>query len=178
MKNRQHFSQFFINKVFLVCAFFIHPVIQKFFRHFKLCSFFRLISFFSFWADFLSVSLFISRIFGSFTQLATPNNLYCGRAICSHWKVGNNFQRFLFSIQFPSVSLCLNSIICAKEFHSELHILFFLNSKLIIESGFHDGGSYHMETSPLIYSVNQWWFLYGRSLRHERVNPSKYGKSF
>ena len=42
---KQHFSQFFINKVFLVCAFFIHPVIQKFFRHFKLCSFFRLISF-------------------------------------------------------------------------------------------------------------------------------------
>ena len=31
---------------------------------------------------------------------------------------------------------------------------------------FHDGGPYHLETSPLIYSD---WFLYDRDFRHERV---------
>ena len=35
---------------------------------------------------------------------------------------------------------------------------------------FHNGGPYHTETSPLIYSANQWTgFLYDRDLRHERV---------
>ena len=32
---------------------------------------------------------------------------------------------------------------------------------------FHEGGPYHMETSPLIPSANQWTGL--RDLRHERV---------
>ena len=30
---------------------------------------------------------------------------------------------------------------------------------------FHDGGRYHIETSPLIAD----WFLYDNGLRHERV---------
>ena len=38
----------------------------------------------------------------------------------------------------------------------------------------HDGGPYHIETSPLISegkSVD--WFLYDRDLRHERVKGQK-----
>ena len=32
---------------------------------------------------------------------------------------------------------------------------------------FHDGGPYHIETSPLICSANQWTGFY--DIRHERV---------
>ena len=37
---------------------------------------------------------------------------------------------------------------------------------------FHDGGPYHIETSPLICSANQWtgFYIYNNDPRHERVN--------
>ena len=36
---------------------------------------------------------------------------------------------------------------------------------------FHDGGRYHIETSPLIlFRKSVDWFLYDNGLRHERVN--------
>ena len=40
---------------------------------------------------------------------------------------------------------------------------------------FHDGSPYHIETSPLIWSIDLLsksidWFLYDRDLRHERVS--------
>ena len=38
---------------------------------------------------------------------------------------------------------------------------------------FHGGGSYHIETSPLICRANQLtidWFLFDKNLRHERIN--------
>ena len=42
---------------------------------------------------------------------------------------------------------------CLKFFHIQL---------------FHDGGTYHTETSPLTPSVD--WFPYYRDFRHERGN--------
>ena len=39
---------------------------------------------------------------------------------------------------------------------------------------FHDGGRYHIETSPLICSSNQWTGFYmNDKLRHERVTNEK-----
>ena len=38
------------------------------------------------------------------------------------------------------------------------------------EQLFHDGSLYHIETSPLIWSID--WFLYDRNIRHERVKRS------
>ena len=37
---------------------------------------------------------------------------------------------------------------------------------------FHDGGSYHIETSPLIYSANQWtdFYIIGVSVMKELTN--------
>ena len=35
---------------------------------------------------------------------------------------------------------------------------------------FHDGGPYHMETSPDLQSKSMDWFLYDRDLRRERAN--------
>ena len=38
----------------------------------------------------------------------------------------------------------------------------------------HDGGPYHMETSPFICSANQWnGLLYNKDLRHEKVKGLK-----
>ena len=38
-------------------------------------------------------------------------------------------------------------------------------------NSFHDGGRYHIETSPLIcFPKSMDWFLYDNGLRHERVN--------
>ena len=34
---------------------------------------------------------------------------------------------------------------------------------------FHDEGPYHIETSPLICSANQWIGFYDRDIRHEIV---------
>ena len=45
---------------------------------------------------------------------------------------------------------------------------------LMSDLNIHDGGPYHIETSPLISegkSVD--WFLYDRDLRHERVKGQK-----
>ena len=40
---------------------------------------------------------------------------------------------------------------------------------------FHDGGRYHIETSPLICSSNQWtgFYMNDNKLRHERVTNEK-----
>ena len=41
---------------------------------------------------------------------------------------------------------------------------------------FHDEGPYHIETSPLIYSANQWTGFY--DIRHERVKLFQANWSF
>ena len=40
-------------------------------------------------------------------------------------------------------------------------------------TSFHDGGRYHIETSPLIYRANQWtgFYMTGTSVTKERVKP-------
>ena len=63
-----------------------------------------------------------------------------------------------------------------------------LNSNCLLSSIyklFHDGGRYHIETSPLIYRENQFidlqgksmdWFLYDNGLRHVRLNMKIFTK--
>ena len=45
----------------------------------------------------------------------------------------------------------------------------FANTKIILNKLFHDGGRYHIKTSPLLCKSMD-WFLYDNGLRHERVN--------
>ena len=45
---------------------------------------------------------------------------------------------------------------------------------IFAELTLHDGDPYHIETSPLICSLNQWTGFYDRELHHERVKTSKY----
>ena len=84
-----------------------------------------------------------------------------------------------------------NHSICEKpqtrKFQKSIHFSAKLVANDIIidqrSQPFHDESRYHIETSPLICSSNQWtgilcksidWFLYDNGLRHERV---KYGKT-
>ena len=48
----------------------------------------------------------------------------------------------------------------------------FANTKIILNKLFHDGGRYHVETSPLLCKSMD-WFLYDNGLRPERVNIRK-----
>ena len=63
-----------------------------------------------------------------------------------------------------------------KQFIFSMIIVIILKKRLFTYL-FHDGGSYHIETSPLIRSPNQWTSVYmaGRELRHERVKDTLCG---
>ena len=102
------------------------------------------------------------------------------RAICNSISLRSNYLLFtVSSIKFclldrflgnsDRVKLITNN--CkTKSFHKNWVIYFYANLTLSWRRPLsHDGGRYHIETSPVLRSKSMDSFVYNNGLRHERV---------